>query len=71
MWEAIERRLDRESTALYGTAQLSEDGIIDPRDTRKILSLYVAIAAGRRRARFASQHIRDCAIVTAAPFVQE
>jgi len=45
MWEAIERRLDRESTALYGTAQLSEDGIIDPRDTRKILSLCLAIAA--------------------------
>ena len=45
MSEAIERQLDRESTALYGTARLWDDGIIDPRDTRKILSLCLAIAA--------------------------
>ena len=30
--------LDRQSTALYGTAHLWDDGIIDPRDTRKILA---------------------------------
>ncbi|MGO9172331.1 MAG: acyl-CoA carboxylase subunit beta [Rhodomicrobium sp.] len=45
MSEAIERQLDRESTALYATARLWDDGIIDPRDTRKILSLCLAIAA--------------------------
>jgi geranyl-CoA carboxylase beta subunit len=45
MSEAIERQLDRESTALYGSARLWDDGIIDPRDTRKILSLCLAIAA--------------------------
>ena len=29
--------LEKQSTALYGTAHLWDDGIIDPRDTRKIL----------------------------------
>ena len=29
--------LDKQSTALYGTAHLWDDGLIDPRDTRKIL----------------------------------
>ncbi len=45
MSDAIKRQLDRESTALYATARLWDDGIIDPRDTRKILSLCLAIAA--------------------------
>jgi geranyl-CoA carboxylase beta subunit len=45
MSEAIERQLDRESTALYATARLWDDGIIDPRDTRRVLSLCLAIAA--------------------------
>lgn len=45
MSEAIERQLDRESTALYATARLWDDGIIDPRDTRKVLALCLAIAA--------------------------
>jgi geranyl-CoA carboxylase beta subunit len=45
MSEAIERQLDRESTALYATARLWDDGIIDPRDTRKVLSLCLAAAA--------------------------
>ena len=45
MSEAIERQLDRESTALYSSARLWDDGIIDPRDTRKILSLCLAIVA--------------------------
>ena len=31
--------------ALYSSARLWDDGIIDPRDTRKILSLCLAIAA--------------------------
>jgi geranyl-CoA carboxylase beta subunit len=45
MSEAIERQLDQESTALHATARLWDDGIIDPRDTRKVLSLCLAIAA--------------------------
>ena len=45
MSQAIEQQLDRESTALYGTARLWDDGIIDPRDTRKILALCLAIVS--------------------------
>ena len=30
--------LEKQSTALYGTAHLWDDGLIDPRDTRKILA---------------------------------
>ena len=45
MSEAIERQLDRKFTAIYGSARLWDDGIIDPRDTRKISSLCLAIAA--------------------------
>ncbi len=35
--EGTIERMDRESEALFGTARLWDDGIIDPRDTRKIL----------------------------------
>ena len=45
MSESIRTRMDNESTALYGTARLWDDGIIDPRDTRAILALCLQIAA--------------------------
>jgi len=45
MSEAIERQLDRESTALYATARVWDDGVIDPRDTRRVLGLCLAISA--------------------------
>jgi geranyl-CoA carboxylase beta subunit len=45
MSDALRKRLDAESTALFGTARLWDDGIIDPRDTRRILSLCLALAA--------------------------
>ncbi|KGD66637.1 acetyl-CoA carboxylase [Alcanivorax nanhaiticus] len=32
------QKLDSQSTALYGTARLWDDGIIDPRDTRKVVA---------------------------------
>jgi acetyl-CoA carboxylase carboxyltransferase component len=35
----IEDQIDRESTALYATGQVWDDGIIDPRDTRTVLGL--------------------------------
>ncbi len=42
MLDAIEQataeKLDKGSTALYGTARLWDDGLIDPRDTRRVLS---------------------------------
>jgi geranyl-CoA carboxylase beta subunit len=46
---AHERRLRKRLTprvaALFGTARLWDDGIIDPRDTRRILGLCLDIAA--------------------------
>ena len=35
----IRKRLDAESSVLFGTARLWDDGVIDPRDTRRVLSL--------------------------------
>jgi geranyl-CoA carboxylase beta subunit len=45
MSDALRQRLDAESAALFGTARLWDDGIIDPRDTRRILGLCLAIAS--------------------------
>ncbi len=44
MSDGLRNRLDRESTALFGTARLWDDGIIDPRDTRRVLALCLALA---------------------------
>jgi len=49
MSDALRRRLDAESAALYGTARLWDDGIIDPRDTRRILGLVLDIVAEASR----------------------
>jgi geranyl-CoA carboxylase beta subunit len=36
---------------LFGTARLWDDGVIDPRDTRRVLGLCLAVCAdGQRRA---------------------
>jgi len=45
MSEGLRLRLEKESTALFGTARLWDDGIIDPRDTRRILALCLSICA--------------------------
>ena len=45
MSDGLRQRLDKESAALFGTARLWDDGIIDPRDTRRILGLCLAMAA--------------------------
>ncbi|MCG6857566.1 MAG: acyl-CoA carboxylase subunit beta [Salaquimonas sp.] len=45
MSDSIRARIEIESTALYGTARLWDDGIIDPRDTRAVLALCLQIAA--------------------------
>ena len=44
MSDGLRMRLDKESAALFGTARLWDDGIIDPRDTRRILGLCLAMA---------------------------
>ncbi len=45
MSDGLKRRLDAESHVLFGTARLWDDGVIDPRDTRRILGLCLDIAA--------------------------
>jgi geranyl-CoA carboxylase beta subunit len=44
MGAEIKKRLDAESNVLFGTARLWDDGVIDPRDTRRVLSLCLALA---------------------------
>ncbi len=41
----IRAGVEQQSSALFGTARLWDDGIIDPRDTRRVLSLCLAVAA--------------------------
>jgi geranyl-CoA carboxylase beta subunit len=43
MEQAIVKRMEGESTALYATARLWDDGLIDPRDTRKVLGFCLSI----------------------------
>jgi geranyl-CoA carboxylase beta subunit len=38
-------RLEKESTALFSTARLWDDGIIDPRETRRVLAMCMAVCA--------------------------
>ncbi|WP_169567382.1 acyl-CoA carboxylase subunit beta [Sneathiella limimaris] len=44
MEQGIIARTKKESTALYATARLWDDGLIDPRDTRKVVSYCLSIA---------------------------
>ncbi|MCF8200019.1 MAG: hypothetical protein K9J42_14730 [Sulfuritalea sp.] len=43
MSEGLRSRLEKESSVLFGTARLWDDGIIDPRDTRRVLGLCLDI----------------------------
>ena len=45
MSDQLRQRIDRESNVLFGTARLWDDGVIDPRDTRRVLALCLALAA--------------------------
>ncbi|MDN2580567.1 carboxyl transferase domain-containing protein [Aquibium sp. ELW1220] len=45
MTAGIRAGVEAQSTALYATARLWDDGIIDPRDTRAVLALCLTIAA--------------------------
>ncbi|MGH8355027.1 MAG: geranyl-CoA carboxylase subunit beta [Pseudomonas sp.] len=42
---ATAQKLDSQSTALYGTASLWDDGLLDPRDTRRLLGYLLDICA--------------------------
>ncbi|MEM9462029.1 MAG: carboxyl transferase domain-containing protein [Myxococcota bacterium] len=43
MTGAIRDKLDSESDALFATARLWDDGVIDPRDTRRVLATALAV----------------------------
>ena len=42
--DAVRHRLETESDAYFSTARLWDDGLIDPRDTRRVLALGIAAA---------------------------
>ena len=44
---SIEQQIDRESTALFATGRLWDDGIIDPRQTRTALGIALSATRGR------------------------
>lgn len=44
MRAAVEDQLERESTALFATGRLWDDGIVDPRDTRTVLGIALSVA---------------------------
>jgi acetyl-CoA carboxylase carboxyltransferase component len=46
MREAIESQIESESTALFATGRLWDDGIIDPRDTRTVLGIALSAVHG-------------------------
>ena len=39
-----EQMIEKQSTALYATARLWDDGIIDPRDTRSVIAISLSAA---------------------------
>jgi geranyl-CoA carboxylase beta subunit len=49
MKQGLRYRLEQESTALYATARVWDDGIIDPRDTRRVLGFSLATCAEAER----------------------
>jgi acyl-CoA carboxylase subunit beta len=44
--EAVEAQIEAESTALFATGHLWDDGVIDPRDTRTVLGIALSAAHG-------------------------
>jgi len=44
MRDAFEQQVESQSTALFATGRLWDDGIIDPRDTRTALTLALSAA---------------------------
>lgn len=55
--QQLEAQFEIESSALYATARLWDDGIIDPRDTRRLLAELLVIVS-QRRSRLESRDVR-------------
>lgn len=52
----LKDEIEEQSTALYASARLWDDGIIKPTDTRDTLGLALALAARERGGRDTSSH---------------
>ena len=50
--------MEKESTALFATARLWDDGLIDPRDSRKVLALCLSICREAEVRPLKAQHVR-------------
>jgi len=48
LFDEIKARYDYESSALYSTSRIWDDGIIDPANTRKVVSLVLEIVSNRQ-----------------------
>lgn len=48
LYQEIRARYDYESSALYATSRIWDDGIIDPANTRKVIALALEITANRK-----------------------
>jgi 3-methylcrotonyl-CoA carboxylase beta subunit len=46
---SLKSEIENQSTALYSTARLWDDGIIKPTDTRDVVGLGLALAARERK----------------------
>lgn len=49
---SLKAEIENQSTALYATARLWDDGIIRPQDTRDVVGLGLALAARERRSSY-------------------
>jgi geranyl-CoA carboxylase beta subunit len=47
--KSLRMKLDSQSTALYGTASLWDDGMIDPRDTRRVIAMVLDVCQEAER----------------------
>ncbi|HTJ38302.1 MAG TPA: carboxyl transferase domain-containing protein [Dactylosporangium sp.] len=48
----VEHKVEQESAALFLSGRLYDDGVIDPRDTRTVLGMCLALVGGGERAQF-------------------
>jgi len=46
--ELVRLQIEKESSALFATARLWDDGIIDPRETRQVLAIAISAALNRK-----------------------
>ena len=58
MYNSIVSQIDGESTALYATARLWDDGIIDPADTRKALGMAISASLNKDFKETANGYLR-------------